>query len=60
LPVARKEILSILRREEPPPAFGHPLVEGDTPILNSLHFIPLSEGVAEGRGRLQSCKSRVS
>jgi hypothetical protein len=44
----------------PPPAFGHPLAEGDfngrTSDVNTVsrvpHNIPLHEGVAEGRGRL--------
>ena len=48
----------IIRKPPPPPAFGHPLGEGDNYIYSSI--VPLIEGVAprrvlrsiaEGRGR---------
>lgn len=41
-----------LKGRRPPPVFDHPLHEGDRRQATAVQFVPLSEGVPEGRGRL--------
>jgi hypothetical protein len=42
-------LLFRLKKGTSPPAFGHPLGEGDKYTYSLI--VPLIEGVAEGRGR---------